>query len=81
MPADYRDFYRGRRGLVTGGCRRVNPSVKVPAQPAAAAERPATCPVADRVCDEVFSLPLHPGMTRQAIEEVAAAVQAFHAPA
>jgi dTDP-3-amino-3,4,6-trideoxy-alpha-D-glucose transaminase len=55
--------------------------VPVPRQPAVAAERPAVCPVADRVCNEVFSLPLHPGMTRQAIEEVAAAVQAFHAPA
>jgi dTDP-3-amino-3,4,6-trideoxy-alpha-D-glucose transaminase len=55
--------------------------VPVPRQPAVAAERPATCPVADRLCAEVFSLPLHPGMTRQAIEEVAAAVQAFHAPA
>ena len=53
----------------------------VPRQPAVASERPATCPIADRVCNEVFSLPLHPGMTSQAIEEVAAAVQAFHAPA
>jgi dTDP-4-amino-4,6-dideoxygalactose transaminase len=33
------------------------------------------------VCDEVLSLPLHPGMTRQAVEEVAAALQAFHAAA
>lgn len=55
--------------------------VPVPRQPAIAAEQPAACPVADRVCDQVFSLPLHPGMTRAAIEEVAAAVQAFHAPA
>jgi dTDP-3-amino-3,4,6-trideoxy-alpha-D-glucose transaminase len=55
--------------------------VPVSRQPAVAAERPASCPVADRVCDEIFSLPLHPGMARHAIEEVAAEVQAFHAPA
>jgi dTDP-3-amino-3,4,6-trideoxy-alpha-D-glucose transaminase len=48
-------------------------------QPAVASERPAQCPVADRVAAEVFSLPLHPGMTPQAIEEVATALHAFHA--
>jgi dTDP-4-amino-4,6-dideoxygalactose transaminase len=48
--------------------------VPVPRQPAVAAERPATCPVADRVCNEVLSLPLHPGMPAQAVAEVAAAI-------
>ena len=38
------------------------------------------CPIADRVCTEVLSLPLHPGMTRQAVEEVAAALQARQRP-
>src|SRR5258705_54690 len=52
--------------------------VPIPRQPAVASERPSDCPVADRVCDEVLSLPLHPGLTRQAVEEVAAALQAFH---
>jgi dTDP-4-amino-4,6-dideoxygalactose transaminase len=55
--------------------------VPIPRQPAVASERPADCPVANRVCDEVLSLPLHPGLTRQAVEEVAAALQAFHAAA
>lgn len=55
--------------------------VPIPRQPAVASERPSDCPVADRVCDEVLSLPLHPGLTRQAVEEVAAALQAFHAAA
>jgi dTDP-4-amino-4,6-dideoxygalactose transaminase len=55
--------------------------VPIPRQPAVASERPSDCPVADRVCDEVLSLPLHPGLTRQAVEEVAAALQAFHAVA
>jgi dTDP-3-amino-3,4,6-trideoxy-alpha-D-glucose transaminase len=48
-------------------------------QPALASERPAPCPVADRVCAEVLSLPLHPGMTPQAVDEVAAAVRTFGA--
>lgn len=50
--------------------------VPIPRQPAVASERPAQCPIADRVCRDVLSLPLHPGMTRQAVEEVAAALHA-----
>jgi dTDP-4-amino-4,6-dideoxygalactose transaminase len=53
--------------------------IPIPRQPALASERPAACPIADRVCNELLSLPLHPGMTRQTVEEVAAALQAFHA--
>jgi dTDP-3-amino-3,4,6-trideoxy-alpha-D-glucose transaminase len=48
----------------------------IPRQPALASENPAMCPVADRVCEEVLSLPLHPGLTPQAVDEVAAALQA-----
>jgi len=55
--------------------------VPVSRQPAVASQQPAACPVADRVCDLVLSLPLHPGMTRRDVEEVAAAVHAFHAAA
>jgi dTDP-4-amino-4,6-dideoxygalactose transaminase len=51
--------------------------VPIPRQPAMAPERPAQCPIADRVCNEVLSLPLHPGMTLGAVEEVAAALHAF----
>ena len=50
-------------------------------QPAFAAQRPAECPVADRVCAEVLSLPLHPGLTPAMIDEVAAALRAFDAAA
>jgi dTDP-3-amino-3,4,6-trideoxy-alpha-D-glucose transaminase len=50
--------------------------VPIPRQPALAPERPAPCPVADRVCAEVLSLPLHPGLTPQAVGEVAAALHA-----
>ncbi len=48
--------------------------VPIPQQPALAAERPADCPVADRVCGEVFSLPLYPSLPADAIERVAAAL-------
>ncbi len=33
------------------------------------------CPVADRVCAQVLSLPLHPALTREAVHQVAAAVR------
>jgi dTDP-4-amino-4,6-dideoxygalactose transaminase len=55
--------------------------VALPRQPAFASERPAECPVADRVAREVLSLPLHPGMTVKTIDEVAAALLAFGAAA
>ena len=50
--------------------------VPIPRQPALASERPANCPVADRVCDQVLWRPLHPGMAPPAVEEVAAALHA-----
>ena len=37
--------------------------VPIPRQPALAATDPGDCPVAARVCDEVLSLPLYPGLT------------------
>ena len=51
--------------------------VPITRQPALASERPAACPVADRVCAEVLSLPLHPGLPAEAVEAVAAAVRTF----
>jgi dTDP-4-amino-4,6-dideoxygalactose transaminase len=36
-----------------------------------ASEQPAVCPVADRVCDEIFSLPLHPALPEAAVDRVA----------
>ena len=51
--------------------------VAVPRQPAFADERPAPCPVADRVCAEVLSLPLHPSLDASTVGVVSAAVQAF----
>jgi len=54
--------------------------IPITRQPALADARPDPCPVADRVCDQVLSLPLHPGMPAGAVEEVAAALHA-HATA
>ncbi len=51
--------------------------VPIPKQQALAALDPAECPVASRVCDEILSLPLHPGLTADQVDEVAAAVHAF----
>ena len=51
--------------------------VPVPRQPAMAAVDPAECPVAARVCDELFSLPLHPALHDDEVDAVAAAVQVF----
>lgn len=47
--------------------------VPIPRQPALASQAPAGCPVADRICHEVFSLPLYPTLAAGAIEQVAAA--------
>jgi dTDP-4-amino-4,6-dideoxygalactose transaminase len=49
--------------------------VPIPRQPALAGMNPADCPAAARACDEVLSLPLHPGLSDQDIETVAALVQ------
>lgn len=40
-------------------------------------ERPAPCPIADRVCAEVFSLPLYPTLPESAVDRVAEAITGF----
>jgi dTDP-3-amino-3,4,6-trideoxy-alpha-D-glucose transaminase len=50
--------------------------VPIPRQPALASEDPAVCPVADRVCNELLSLPLYPEMTDALVATVADAVGA-----
>jgi dTDP-4-amino-4,6-dideoxygalactose transaminase len=51
--------------------------VPIPRQPALAALDPAECPVAARACDEILSLPLHPALRDDEVDEIAAAVHAF----
>jgi len=50
--------------------------VPITRQPALASQQPSDCPIADRVCGEVFSLPLYPSLPSEAIERVAAALAA-----
>lgn len=51
--------------------------VPISRQPALAAVRPAVCPVADRVCSQVCSLPLHPGLPLGTVDRVAERVRSF----
>ena len=51
--------------------------VPITRQPALAALDPADCAVATRTCDGILSLPLHPSLRDDEIDEVAAAVHAF----
>jgi dTDP-4-amino-4,6-dideoxygalactose transaminase len=50
--------------------------VPIPRQPALASEQPADCPVADRVCAEILSLPLYPSLPADAIARVGAVLTA-----
>jgi dTDP-3-amino-3,4,6-trideoxy-alpha-D-glucose transaminase len=60
-----------RRGIDT----LIHYPVPIPRQPALASQDPAECPVADRACGELVSLPLYPSLPLAAVEEVAAAVR------
>ncbi len=50
--------------------------VPIPRQPALASQQPADCPVANRICEEIFSLPLYPALPSDAIGRVADALAA-----
>jgi dTDP-4-amino-4,6-dideoxygalactose transaminase len=51
--------------------------IPIPRQPAMAGQHPADCPVAARLCGEILSLPLHPALRDDEVDEIAAAVHAF----
>jgi dTDP-4-amino-4,6-dideoxygalactose transaminase len=51
--------------------------VSIPRQPALSAFDPSECAVATRSCDRILSLPLHPALHDNEVDEVAAAVHAF----
>ena len=51
----------------------------IPRQPAVAATMPAECPLATRACDEVLSLPLHPALSDDDADLVAAALKGHDA--
>jgi dTDP-4-amino-4,6-dideoxygalactose transaminase len=46
--------------------------IPIPHQPALASTRPAECPIATRVCNQVFSLPLYPTLSDASIARIAA---------
>ncbi len=48
--------------------------VPISRQPALASEQPADCPVANRICSEILSLPLYPSLPSDAIDRVADAL-------
>ena len=51
--------------------------IPIPRQPALQTEQPADCPVADRACARLLSLPLHPAMPDADVHTVAAAIRRF----
>jgi dTDP-4-amino-4,6-dideoxygalactose transaminase len=51
--------------------------VPIPRQPAVQSTNPAMCAVADRVCGEVVSLPMYPGLAETQISAVSEAAAAF----
>jgi dTDP-4-amino-4,6-dideoxygalactose transaminase len=53
--------------------------VPIPRQPAVLSTSPAMCPVADRICAQVVSLPMYPGLTDAAISAISDAIEAFRA--
>jgi dTDP-4-amino-4,6-dideoxygalactose transaminase len=55
--------------------------VPIPRQPAMADVPPSSCPIADQVCDEVFSLPLHPALSDTEVDRVVTSVHEFRATA
>jgi dTDP-3-amino-3,4,6-trideoxy-alpha-D-glucose transaminase len=73
--SDGRDALQARlmsRGVET----LIHYPIPISRQPALRPERPADCPIADRVCDRLLSLPLHPGMPLSAVKHVASALHA-----
>lgn len=53
--------------------------VPIPRQPALKAANPAMCDVADRICAQVVSLPMYPGLSAAAVSAVTAAAATFKA--
>ncbi len=53
--------------------------IPIPRQPSMQRETPASCPIADRVCSQVVSLPMYPALSEPAVDAVATAAAAFRA--
>jgi len=73
---DQRDRFQSHmkdRGVET----LIHYPVPIPRQPALKSTSAAVCPIADRVCSQVVSLPMYPGLTDAAIAAVSEAAKAF----
>ena len=53
----------------------------IPRQPALASTNPAVCPIGDRVCAEVVSLPIYPALSDDQVSAVMGAFSSFVPPA
>jgi len=51
--------------------------VPISRQPALGSANPAMCPVADRVCSQVVSLPIYPALADSAVKAIVEAAAAF----
>jgi dTDP-4-amino-4,6-dideoxygalactose transaminase len=66
--------------LAAGGIETlVHYPIPIPNQPAMAGVNPHDCPEAARACDEVLSLPLHPGLTDNEAAGVVTALKGHYA--
>jgi dTDP-4-amino-4,6-dideoxygalactose transaminase len=54
--------------------------VPIPRQPALQGMSPDQCPIADRVCNELLSLPMYPALTEADATAIGDAVRSFQAP-
>ena len=75
---EHRDAFQAHmreRGVET----LIHYPVPIPRQPALKDASPAMCGVADRVCSQIVSLPIYPGLSDDAISTVASAAAAFRA--
>ena len=75
---DQRDRFQAhmkQRGIET----LIHYPVPIPRQPALRGTSPAMCPITDRICNQVVSLPIYPSLSDSAISTVSGAAQAFSA--
>ena len=75
---EHRDAFQAwmrERGVET----LIHYPVPIPRQPALKSTSPAMCAIADRVCSQVVSLPMYPGLSDEAVSAVASAAAGFKA--
>ena len=73
---EHRDAFQARmreQGVET----LIHYPVPIPRQPALKSTSPAMCAIADRVCSQVVSLPMYPGLSDEAVSAVASAAAGF----